>query len=57
MHFLKQELVDKQLTQGGEDLKKQVNGLSKLVHMTKASHESRSNDLRENYIQLWNQTE
>lgn len=43
MHFLRQELLDNQLTKDHDDLKQQVNGLRKLVQITKASHESRSN--------------
>ena len=38
-------------------MKKQIGGLQKLLMITKATHEERSNNLRENYIQLWNQTE
>ena len=38
-------------------MRKQISGLQNLLAVTKASHEGRSNNLRENYIQLWNQTE
>lgn len=34
-----------------------IAGLKKLVHISRASHDSRSNELREDYIRLWNQTE
>lgn len=38
MQFLRQELLEKQLTQDNEDLKGQIQGLRKLVQITKASH-------------------
>lgn len=57
MKFLRHELLDKQLSQDCEDMKSQVQGLRKLVQITKASHEQRSSDLRDDYISLWNQTE
>lgn len=57
MQFLRQELLEKQLSHDNEDMKSQIEGLKKLVKITKASHEQRSSDLREDYIQLWNQTE
>ena len=57
MQFLRHELLEKQLSQDNEDMKSQIEGLRKLVKITKATHEKRSNDLREDYIQLWNQTE
>lgn len=38
-------------------MKGQVQGLKKLVQITKSSHDERSNELREDYIRLWNQTE
>ena len=57
MRFLKEELLEKQLAQSNEDMQGQIQGLKKLVKITKSSHEQRSNDLREDYIRLWNQTE
>ena len=57
MRFLKQQLIDNQLTRDNEDMKGQVQGLKKLVQITKSSHDERSNELREDYIRLWNQTE
>ena len=49
--------MDKKLAQDHEDMRGQVEGLRKLVKITRASHEQRSNNLREDYISLWNQTE
>lgn len=49
--------MDNQLKRDNEDMRKQIQGLQNLLAATKASHEDRSNNLRENYIQLWNQTE
>ena len=50
-------MLETQLAKDHEDMRAQVEGLGKLVKITKASHEERSNDLREDYIKLWNDTE
>lgn len=57
LKFLKQELMENTLGKNTQDLKAQIGGLKKLLHITKTTHQSRSNDLREDYIRLWNQTE
>ena len=50
-------MIDTSLEKYEEDLREQISGLQKLVKNTKKTHEQRSNDLRESYIRLWNQTE
>ena len=57
MRFIKEDLIENRLKKDEEDLRSQISGLKKLVHISKTSHESRSNDLREDYMRLWNQTE
>lgn len=46
IRYLKEELVDNQLKRDSDDMKKKVNGLQKLLNITKATHEERSNNLR-----------